>query len=176
MSKDKNAVVKNRVVDFESLSTRIEKIRAAPDSRSFEIDLVAITRPSAQHDCFLCGFPLRDSGGLAEDAAATCVHCAYLYVTAPDYRPALAQFRLSVENANRQARMLSVRMNNRQAIEATMLSALVVGLPLSEVEFYLGLPKEDLTSFDHGLEVARWRVAGAEFELWFETRVCISVK
>lgn len=172
----KNTVVRNRVVDFESLPARIEKVRAAPDSRRFEIDLVAITRPSAQRDCFLCGFPLWDSSGLAEDATAICVHCSVQFVTAPDYGPALARFRLRVENANRQAQMLSARMNNRQAIDAAMLSALVVGLPLSEVEFYLGLPKEDLTSFDHGLEVARWRVAGAEFELWFQTRVCICVK
>ncbi len=172
----KNTVIRNRVVDFESLSARIEKVRAAPDSRHFIIDLVAITRPSGQRDCFVCGFPLWDSGGLAEDATAICIDCSYSYVTAPDYGPALAQFRLRVENANRQAQMLSVRMNNRQAIDAATLSALVVGLPLSEVEFYLGLPKEDLTSFDYGLEVARWRVAGAEFELWFQTQVCISVK
>lgn len=171
-----NTVVKNRVVDFESLPARIEHVRAAPDHRRFEIDLVAIARPSGQRDCFLCGFPLWDSSGLAEDATVVCVHCSVLYVTAADYGPALAQFRLRVENANRQAQRLSARMNNRQAIDAAMLSALVVGLPLSEVEFYLGLPKEDLTSFDHGLEVARWRVAGAEFELWFQTRVCICAK
>lgn len=172
----KNAVIRNRAVDFESLPARIEQVQAEPDSRRFEIDLVAITRPSAQRECFLCGFPLWDSGGLAEEATAVCVHCSAQFVTAADYGPALAQFRLRVENANRQARMLSARMNDRQAIDAAMLSALVVGLPLSEVEFYLGLPKQDLTSFDHGLEVARWRVAGAEFELWFQTRVCISVK
>ncbi|QWF18962.1 hypothetical protein [Lysobacter capsici] len=169
-------MVKNRVVDFASLPARIEQVRAAPDSRRFEIDLVAIARPSAQRDCFLCGFALCDSRGLAEDAAAVCVHCSVLFVTAPDYRPALARFRQRVENANRQAQMLSAAINDRQAIDAAMLSALVVDLPLSEVEFYLGLPKQDLTSFDHGLEVARWRVAGAEFELWFQSRICTSVK
>ncbi|UJB20961.1 MULTISPECIES: hypothetical protein [Lysobacter] len=167
-------MLKNRTVDFESLADRIEKVRGAQDIRGFDIDLYEITAQSGVRTCFLCGFPLRDCSVPAQGATVICFGCLNRYVEVEDYAGPLARFKASVEHANRQVAALLDRMNNGQAIDETMLDALLKGLPLTEVEFYIGLPKR-FGSFDHGLESGFWAIAGAEFEVWFQSQICVSV-
>lgn len=167
-------MLKSRIVDFPSLPARIGKLRAAREVPCFDIDLPAISNRSAHRDCFVCGLPLLDGDGPSADAAAICFGCSATYVTVGDYRRPLAQFRLRVEASNRHAALLAAEIGARRAVDGAMLAGLVKALPLSEVEFYLGRPAR-LGGFDHGLESGRWRLGAAEFELWFEHRVCIGV-
>lgn len=168
-------MLKNRIVDFESVAGKIEQARGVEDLCCFDIDLNAMAKRAGVRDCFVCGFPLHNCGALARDAIAVCCRCLHLYVTAGDYVESLARFKASVENANRCAQALAARVNSGQAIDEKTLGALVTGLQLSEVEFYLGPPK-DLGSFDHGLELGKWVVAGVAFDLWFQSQVCVSVR